>query len=179
LTAQTETLRDGSRVVIRQLEPGDSALYPDFLADVTRDDLRLRFFAPIAELSEALIHKLTHYDPATAMAFIALSVPDGRMLGVVRLHDDANSDGAAKNAEFAVLLRSSLKGKGLGWLLMKRMIAYAREHGVTTVHGQVLAENTTMLAMCEELGFHIADDTSERGMKYVTLKPGAVAAEPA
>jgi acetyltransferase len=96
----------------------------------------------------------------------------------VRLHDDPNGNGTAKNAEFAVLLRSSLKGKGLGWLLMKRIIAYAREHGIATVHGQVLAENTTMLAMCEDLGFHIADDMSERGMKYVTLKPGDVPATP-
>jgi acetyltransferase len=175
LSAQIETLRDGSRVVIRQLKPGDGALYPDFLAGVTRDDLRLRFFAPIAELSDALVHELTHYDPDKAMAFIALSDDDGRMLGVVRLHNDA---GGANGAEFAVLVHSALKGKGLGWLLMKRVIAYARERCIATVHGQVLAENTTMLAMCEQLGFHIADDFSERGMKYVTLKPGAVPAAP-
>jgi acetyltransferase len=174
LRAQTETLRDGSRVVIRQLRPGDGVLYPDFLAGVTREDLRLRFFAPIAELSDALIHTLTHYDPAKAMAFIALSESDGRMLGVVRLHDDTGA-GKTRGAEFAVLLRSSLKGKGLGWLLMQRMIAYAREHGIALVHGQVLAENTTMLEMCEHLGFHIADDSSERGMKYVTLTTGAAA----
>jgi acetyltransferase len=174
LSAQTQTLRDGSRVVIRQLRPGDGVLYPDFLAGVTRDDLRLRFFAPIAELSDALVHELTHYNPAKAMAFIALSADDGRMLGVVRLHNDTAGARGANGAEFAVLVHSALKGKGLGWLLMKRIIAYARERGIETVHGQVLAENTTMLAMCEHLGFHIADDSSERGMKYVTLKPGAV-----
>lgn len=175
MSAQTETLRDGSRVVIRQLRPGDGALYPDFLAGVTRDDLRLRFFAPIAELSDALIHALTHYDPAKAMAFIALSESDGRMLGVVRLHNDTDSVRGENGAEFAVLVRSSLKGVGLGWLLMQRIIAYARERGIAIVHGQVLAENTTMLAMCEHLGFHIADDSSEAGMKYVTLKPDAAA----
>ncbi|MGE0564245.1 MAG: N-acetyltransferase family protein [Pseudolabrys sp.] len=173
MTPATETLRDGSHVVIRPLRPEDGALYPDFLADVTPDDLRLRFFAPVAELSEAMIDRLTHYNPATAMAFIALSVPGGRMLGVVRLHDDTDgasgSRSASKGAEFAVLVRSSLKGQGLGWLLMKRMIGYARKHGIAVVHGQVLDENSTMLAMCEELGFHVADDPAERGMKYVTL----------
>lgn len=179
MTDQAQTLRGGARVVIRQLRPGDGALYPDFLADVTRDDLRLRFFAPVAELSDALIHDLTHYDPQRAMAFIALSADDGRMLGVVRLHDDPENEGGKRGAEFAVLVRSSLKGHGLGWLLMKRMIGYAREHGIATVHGQVLAENTTMLAMCEELGFHIADDSNERGMKYVTLKPDAMPTAPA
>jgi acetyltransferase len=38
------------------------------------------------------------------------------------------------------------------------------------VHGQVLEENSTMLQMCRELGFHIADDPEERGMKVVTLE---------
>ena len=53
--------------------------------------------------------------------------------------------------------------------MMKHMIAYAREKGLQTVHGQVLAENATMLLMCTELGFHVADDPGERGMKVVTL----------
>ncbi len=38
-----------------------------------------------------------------------------------------------------------------------------------SVQGEVLAENATMLLMCGELGFHIADDTGERGVKRVTL----------
>ena len=66
-------------------------------------------------------------------------------------------------------MRSHLKGHGLGWLLMKHMIAYAKDSGLKTVHGQVLAENQTMLIMCGELGFHAADDPSERGVKRVTL----------
>jgi acetyltransferase len=49
------------------------------------------------------------------------------------------------------------------------MIAYAQEKGLETVHGQVLAENATMLQMCAELGFHVDEDPSERGMKVVTL----------
>ena len=88
------------------------------------------------------------------MAFIAIEEASGRMLGVVRLHDDPDG----KDAEFAILVRSHLKGHGLGWLMMKHMIAYAKDKGLKTVHGQVLAENATMLQMCSELGFHVADD---------------------
>lgn len=159
------TLRDGEKVLIRPLRPEDVGLYPDYLAEVTADDLRLRFFAPMRELSPDLFEELTHYDPQHAMAFIAISEASGRMLGVVRLHDDPSGDGG----EFAILLRSRLKGHGLGWLMMKHMIAYAREKGLATVHGQVLAENSTMLTMCAELGFHIGDDPGERGVKVVTL----------
>lgn len=155
----------GDRVLLRPLRVADGALYPDFLNDVTGDDLRLRFFAPMRELSPEMIDKLIHYDPANAMAFIAIDEASGRMLGVVRLHDDASG----KNGEFAILVRSRLKGHGLGWLLMKHMIAYAKEKGLETVRGQVLAENATMLTMCAELGFHSTDDPDEKGVRLVTL----------
>ena len=156
---------DGTRVLLRPLKVEDAALYPDFLNEVTHDDLRLRFFSVMREVSPAVLDKLIHYDPARAMAFIAIEEASGRMLGVVRLHDDADG----KNGEFAILVRSHLKGHGLGWLMMKHMIAYAKDKGLKTVHGQVLAENATMLAMCGELGFHAHDDILERGLKRVTL----------
>jgi len=165
-------LRDGEKVLMRPLTADDAKLYPDFLAEVTQADLRLRFFAAMREVSPDLIDKLIHYDPAHAMAFVAVEEATGRLLGVVRIHDDKDD----VNGEFAILLRSRLKGHGLGWLMMKHMIAYAKERGLKTVQGQVLAENRTMLQMCGELGFHVADDT-ERGVKHVTLPLDEVPAE--
>jgi RimJ/RimL family protein N-acetyltransferase len=159
------TLRDGTTVLIRRLVAEDAALYPDFLSDVTADDLRLRFFAPLREVSRALLDKLIHYDPDHAMAFVAVDEQSRKMLGVVRLHDDTSGE----TAEFAILVRSRLKDHGVGWLLMERMIEFSRHKDLKTVRGQVLSENATMLAMCAELGFHIADDPDERGVKTVTL----------
>ena len=60
-------------------------------------------------------------------------------------------------------------GRGLGWLLMKHIIGYAKEKGLRTVRGQVLNENASMLQMCGELGFHAHDDPDERGVKMVEL----------
>jgi GNAT superfamily N-acetyltransferase len=167
------TLRTGEKVLIRPLNVADAALYPDFLSDVTAEDLRLRFFAAMREVSPELIDKLIHYDAATAMAFVAIEEPSGRLLGVVRLHDDASGE----NGEFAILTRSHLKGHGLGWLMMKHMIAYAKDKGLKTMRGQVLGENATMLQMCGELGFHSADDPDERGVKLVELPLAEVPAE--
>jgi RimJ/RimL family protein N-acetyltransferase len=148
-----ETIRGGERVLIRRLRPEDMALYPDFLADVSAEDLRLRFFARIAELSAAEADKLGHLDYRHEMAFVALDADTGRMLGLVRLKDELDE----KTAEFAILVRSQLKGHGLGWLLMQRVIDYAREKGLRRVYGDVLVENTTMLKMSAELGFHAQD----------------------
>ena len=49
-------------------------------------------------------------------------------------------------AEYAVLVRSDLKGKGLGWLLMQMIIEYARSEGLRTIEGQVLNENSVDVA---------------------------------
>ena len=159
-------LRDGTPVLIRRLLTKDITLYPDFLREVTAEDLRLRFFASMQKVSEDLIDKLVHYDPARAMAFIAVDEQSQKMLGVVRLHDDASGD----SGEFAILVRSRLKVHGIGWLLMKRMIEFAKSKGLKTAHGQVLAENITMLTMCNELGFHVEGASDELGVKSVTLK---------
>ena len=148
-----ETVRGGERVLVRRVRPEDMALYPDFLADVSAEDLRLRFFARIAELSGAEIDRLGHIDYRYEMAFIALDEDTGQMLGLVRLKDELDE----KTAEFAILVRSRLKGHGLGWLLMQRVIDYAKEKGLRRVYGDVLAENATMLQMCAELGFYAQD----------------------
>jgi RimJ/RimL family protein N-acetyltransferase len=160
-----DVLRDGRRVFVRPLKPEDIAFYPDFLAHVTAEDMRLRFFAPVRELSPAVLERLIHLDYALAMAFIAFDEATGEMLGVVRLHRDP----AHRSGEYAVLVRSALKGHGLGWLLMSRMIEYARSEGLMLIQGQVLAENTTMLTMCAELGFTVADDPTETGVMVVSL----------
>jgi acetyltransferase len=160
-----DTLADGTRILLRPLRPEDGALYPDFLAHVTLEDSRLRFFSAVRELTAERIHELTHLDYERAMAFIAFDEAKCEMLGVVRLHLDADRRGG----EFAVIVRSAFKGHGLGWMLMQRIIDYARAIGLRRVHGQVLAENTTMLRMCAELGFHIEDDPTAKGIKRVTL----------
>ena len=158
-------LRDGTAVLIRPIRPEDEALYAPFFAEVTDQDLRLRFFAPIKEFSHAFVARLTQLDYARAMAFIAIDA-SGAMLGVVRLHANANYDAA----EYAVLVRSDFKGRGLGWLLMQTMIDYASAEGLQTVEGQVLQDNTTMIAMCRELGFAVAPDPQDPDLYVVKLK---------
>jgi acetyltransferase len=163
------TLRDGAAIFVRPIRPEDEPLYGPFFAGVTPQDLRLRFFAPVKDFSHAFIARFTQIDYARAMAFIAIEEATGQMLGVVRLHADPNYE----TGEYAILLRSDLKGRGLGWLLMQQIIEYARAEGLKTIEGQVLSENTTMLAMCRELGFAISSDPQEPDTCRVKLPLGA------
>jgi acetyltransferase len=158
-------LSDGTAITVRPVRPEDEPLYVPFFAAVTQADLRLRFFAPVKEFSHTFIARFTQIDYARAMAFIAIEEATGAILGVVRLHADADY----ASGEYAILVRSDLKGRGLGWLLMQLIIEYARAEGIRSIHGQVLQENTTMLEMCRELGFQIASDPAEPSCAVATL----------
>jgi acetyltransferase len=159
------SLRDGTSLLVRPVRPEDEPLYLPFFAGVTQQDLRLRFFAPVKEFSHTFIARFTQIDYARAMAFLAIDESTEEMLGVVRLHADADYD----TGEYAILLRSDQKGRGLGWQLMQLIIEYARVEGIRCIHGQVLQENTTMLDMCRQLGFRIDSDPQEPGVVVVTL----------
>jgi acetyltransferase len=158
-------LKDGSDIFVRPIRPEDEKLYPPFLSRVSQEDLKLRFFAPVKQFDHVFIARFTQLDYARAMAFVAVDAASGEMNGVGRLHANSNYD----TAEFAVLVRSDLKGKGLGWLLMQTIIEYARSEGLKTIEGQVLNENATMLRMCTELGFAIAADPNEPDISTVRL----------
>ncbi|HEY8381921.1 MAG TPA: bifunctional acetate--CoA ligase family protein/GNAT family N-acetyltransferase [Microvirga sp.] len=167
------TARDGRRVFIRPVRPEDEELFQDFFKQVSDEDLRLRFFAPVRDFSHAFLARLVQIDYARAVAFVAIDESSGAMMGAVRLHADANNE----TGEYAILMRSDLKGLGLGWELMCLMIEWAKAEGLATVEGQVLRENTTMLDMCRRLGFAIRTDPQDSDIKVVTL-PIATIDEP-
>lgn len=156
------------RIFVRPMRPEDEAIVHKFFEGISQQDLRLRFFAPIKEFSHVFIARLTQLDYGRAMAFMAIDEATGGMIGGVRLHADANYE----TGEYAILLRSDLKGRGLGWKLMEMMIEYARSEGLKRIEGQVLRENVTMLQMCRELGFTIHDDPQDPEICVATLPLG-------
>src|SRR5207247_280833 len=93
------------------------------------EDLRLRFFAPMKEFTHEFIARLTQLDYARAMAFVAFDEATNEMIGVVRIH----SDSIYESGEYAILLRSDLKGRGLGWALMQLIIEYAKSEGLKAI----------------------------------------------
>src|SRR5262249_47942643 len=131
-------VRESWPVFVRPIRPEDEPLIHEFLRHVTPHDLRLRFFAPRKEFSHEFIARLTQLDYARAMAFVAFDEATNELVGVVRIH----SDSVYETGEYAILLRSDLKGRGLGWALMQLIIEYARSEGLKTISGDVLHENT-------------------------------------
>ena len=162
---RTLTLRDGRRIFVRPVRPEDEDLYARYFEQISQEDLRLRFFAPVKEFSHAFIARLTQIDYARGLALCAIDEATGDKVGGVRLMLDVDHE----SGEYAILLRSDQKGKGLGWSLMELIIEYARNEGLRHIEGQVLGENTTMISMCQQLGFHVVDDPQAPGIKLVRL----------
>lgn len=156
------TLPDGRRLLLRPIRPEDEPALRRAFSRLTPEEVRLRFFAPMSTLSHAVAARLTQIDYEREMALILTdldtSAPD-EIHGVVRIIGDADNE----HAEFAVIVAQGLSGIGLGKLLMRRILEYARQRGIREIFGEVLRENRAMLGLSESLGFMqrpSADDPS-------------------
>ena len=138
------------RFAIRPIRPADADLYPAFLQKMHPEDMRRRFLAPITTISRPLLVRLTQLDYDRDIAFVALDQAS-QLAGIVRYSADPDH----RSAEYGVLVRSDLKGRGLGIALMRRLIEYARKEGLAELYGAILPDNERMLRICRELGFSI------------------------
>ncbi|HET9942178.1 MAG TPA: GNAT family N-acetyltransferase [Terriglobia bacterium] len=158
------TLRNGLEVLIRPGCPDDEDLATECLRRVSRADLRLRYFGAVRASDPEFVKRLIHVD-STAVVFVAIDRSSGAMIGAVRLHVDESR----QRGEYAVLVRSDLKGQGLGWELMQLIIDWAKRLGLGSLEGQVLRENTTMIEMCRELGFEIGPAVGDNSIVVARL----------
>lgn len=155
----------GAHCHIRPIRPADIALYPEFLARISPDDLRLRFLSPRKSFSDQMLKRLTQLDYDRSMAFVALETATGALAGISRLSCDPDRFAA----EYALLVRTDLQGHGLGWELLRQIVDYAKADGIGRIEGIVLSENSKMLTMCREFGFKVAHHPSEPGLLEARL----------
>lgn len=136
-----ETLR------LRPIRPQDEVLLQSFTKRLSPEDIRLRFFGPLRELSHEMAARLTQIDYDREMAFLLL---DGDvLLGVGRLAADPGFE----QAEFALIVASDRQRRGYGALLLGHVLDYAKSRGIKRVVGNILRENRRMIDLAERLGF--------------------------
>lgn len=157
--------RHDEALLLRPIRPEDEPALREFVRRLTPEDIRLRFFSHMRELDHRMAAGLTQIDYARQMAFLAVHdhAAPPEIWGVVRINADAD----ATQAEYAIAVRSDLKGRGLGRLLMEEIIAYADGLGIGEIWGEVLAENRPMLGLVRKLGFSVAPDFDEPGVMRV------------
>lgn len=168
--ARKEKTADGLEFLLRPIRPEDEPLLAEMVRRSDAADIRLRFLQPLAGLPHALAARLSQIDYDREMAFVALNeAGPSELLGVGRLVADPENE----KAEFAIMVRSDLKGRGLGYCLMQELVAYARRRGLKMLHGDVLKENATMLQLAGEFGFtaHAAEASDRVEMRLDLSRP--------
>lgn len=144
----------GMRVTVRPIRPEDEDAHRAFVAANTAEDLRLRFFGAVRSFDHSQLARMTQIDYDREMALIvtrANGEGTGETLGVARAIADPDNE----TAEFAVAARSDMKGRGLGSLLLSRIIEYARTRGTRWLIGEALRENAGMIALARNSGFEL------------------------
>ena len=142
----------GRAITVRPIRPEDESRHAEFLSHLDSEDIRMRVFYSRRSMARTELARLTQIDYAREMAFVAVGAgPDGepQTLGVARAVVDPDNIAA----EFGVIVRSELKGSGLGHLLMDRLIDYFRAQGTQRMVGTVLRENRRMMDLAHSLGF--------------------------
>ncbi len=142
----------GRRILMRPIRPEDEPQHYEFLSRLTPEDVRFRFFSSVRNLPHTQMARFTQIDFEREMAFIATAPSDdgkAETLGVVRVVTDPDNE----TAEFAIIVRSDLKGQGFGAALLDKMIGYCRGRGTRELVGQVMAQNRAMLGLAESRGF--------------------------
>ena len=151
----------GQRLVVRPIRPEDEPAHRRFIERLDPDDIRMRIFYTRRELPHSELARLTQIDYAREMALVAVEAAEdgqeGETLGVVR----AVSDPDNVEAEFAIIVRSDLKGRGLGRLLMQRIVDHARRQGLRRLIGDVLQGNRAMLELARHCGFTVDTEHSD------------------
>ncbi|OEF27630.1 bifunctional acetate--CoA ligase family protein/GNAT family N-acetyltransferase [Vibrio rumoiensis] len=158
---QAVELKDGEMCLFRPVLPEDEQKMANFITRVSREDLYKRFFSDVGEFNHEALANLTQIDYDREMAFVATRMENKQevLLGVARVVADSHN----YDAEFSILVRSDLKGKGLGKMLMQKLIDYSRTKGTIRLSGITMPSNKGMVSLAKKLNFktdiHFEDNT--------------------
>jgi len=158
----------GRELLLRPIRPEDETQHLAFLARLDSEDVRQRVFYSKRSIERSELARLTQIDYEREFAIVAVAPgPDGveETLGVARAVTDPDNI----DAEFGIIVRSDLKGTGLGTLLMHKLIHTLRAHGTQRLLATVLAENQRMLALARELGCIESPSGHSDGTRVIQL----------
>jgi acetyltransferase len=160
-------LEDGTPVLLRPMKPEDEGLVKELLENCSDQTLYFRYFRLVKSFPHSFLIRFTQNDYDREMGLTAFGVPPSPevMMGVGRLVMDPDRE----TAEFAVIVADPYQGKGLGEKLIEEVVRIARDYGIKSLWGEVLAENVPMLGLMKKTGFtvHPAEENVRRVEKLL------------
>ena len=142
-------LPGGGEVILRPLEPGDRERLRDGFARLGDDSRYQRFMAPKNALTAGELTYLTDIDHVDHEAIAAVDAATGEGVGVARyVRDEARGT----VAEAAVTVVDDWQGRGLGKLLLDRLVARAEANGIEHFTASLLITNLAVRSLLEGIG---------------------------
>ncbi len=165
----TEHLKDQRPVTVRAVRPGDKGLIIETLRGLSADSIYFRLFAAKKEFTDADLKEITEVDFLNVVALVAVLEQNGseRIIGEGR-YIRSGEVGALQKAEVALLVDDAFHGLGIATLLLKHLIAIAREVGITHLEAEVLHSNRAMLNILARSGFPVVT-AGTREFVYVVM----------
>jgi acetyltransferase len=130
----------------------------------------MRFLGPMKRFGHDMAARLSQIDYDREMAFVALAGEPGsaEILGEVRVVSYPDGD----SGEFAILVRSDVKRRGIGRALMEKVIDHARSRGKHSLIGQIDRANEAMIALARRSGMEVEiAPESNFAIAHLDLRP--------
>ena len=143
---------EGRTLLIRPIRPEDETQLGELLNSLTPEDSRMRFFDTTRNLPRIRLARFSQIDYDREMALLAIERgSDGveHALGEVR----AVAEPGSTFADFAIVVASGIKGRGLGQLLLQSLVSHCRNRGIGELRGETLDGNLRMQHLAQKLGF--------------------------
>jgi acetyltransferase len=161
-------LKSGTTFKIRPIRPEDEPALIENFRKLTQEEVRLRFFHVVKTMDHMMAARFTQIDYDREMALVVTDPgndPEWKLYAVVRLIRDISG----RRAEYALVVNHTVAGQGLGTLLMRRIVSYAKQQGLEEIYGEVLAENRVMIEICKKVGFSANTNKEDTSIVYVHL----------
>ena len=150
--------KSGEAFVIRPIRPEDEPKVVNFHAHLSEESVYFRYFRAF-QLSQRVQHeRLTRmcfvdYDRTIALVTECENPETGEdeIVAIGRLTRLSDP----QEAEFAILVRDDFQGRGLGTVLLTRLLQFGRDEGINHVNAYMLGTNKGMINVCKRLGFKI------------------------
>jgi len=161
----------GARLTLRPILPQDQAGLAQMVDGLSTKSRHERFHGGIKHLSAQWLSRMTELDYQQHMAFVVThrcGRLDEEIVAEARyaIAGSASPDGQAA-AEFALSVRDDWQGCGIGLRAMCALLVAAREHSLSWLHGEVIADNTAMLGLMRRCQFICTPCTEDTQLVHV------------
>ena len=146
-------LKNGEEIFLRPIMDSDRHLLVDLFNRMSPQSVHLRFLRHLNTLPEKMINQLITIDYHANFALVAVVMENGKdaVIAVGRYGYDPDEDGT----DLAIAVRDDWQQKGLGKIMLLKVVNIAKSHGITKFTGMMDPQNNVIQKLLVKLGYKV------------------------